>query len=230
MSGSAPEAAALLSDSVLAQGLPMRPHGVLGPNAIIQMAGVLRDRLGPIGSFDVFERAGIDHYLALPPDHMVDEREVAALHAALHEAFGALVAGQLAFEAGLRTGSYLLEHRIPHTVTAALRWLPKGNAIHILSRAIARHAWTFVGGGTFSVRAGVPLVLEVRGSPLCRLIQSPTPVCDYFAGTFQRLFAAVAGTRVTVRETACEAAGDEACRFEVSWARPRATASGPASH
>ncbi|WP_235823343.1 4-vinyl reductase [Azohydromonas sediminis] len=43
------------------------------------------------------------------------------------------------------------------------------------------------------------------------------PACDFYAATFERLFRALVHPRASVAETACEACGDDACRFEVRW-------------
>jgi divinyl protochlorophyllide a 8-vinyl-reductase len=62
-----------------------------------------------------------------------------------------------------------------------------------------------------------PLVLEIRDNPLCRGLRAGVPACDYYAATFERLFQVLVHGDTQVRETACEACGDDACRFELRW-------------
>jgi divinyl protochlorophyllide a 8-vinyl-reductase len=218
--------ATLSTSAILPRGAAhgaARAAGSIGPNAVTQMAAVLLARTSAAARYTVFERAGIEHYLALPPDAMIDERSVAALHRALVDQAGPAAAATLSWEAGQRTGDYLLANRIPKAAQRMLRWLPHALAARILVRAIAAHAWTFSGSGTFSYRfSGGALELTLAGSPICRQLKTQGPACHYFAGTFQRVFAAMLGPRVRVAETACEAAGAPACVFRVTWAGRRA--------
>ena len=46
---------------------------------------------------------------------------------------------------------------------------------------------------------------------------SDAPRCEYYAGTFERLFCGIVDRRMRVVETACEARGDPACVFEIRW-------------
>jgi divinyl protochlorophyllide a 8-vinyl-reductase len=165
----------------------------------------------------------------------VDEGVVTALHAALRRTLAPPDAAAVARRAGALTGDYLLAHRIPAPVRALLRALPAPWAARLLVRAMAAHAWTFAGSGAFSSAAasgrlvrdasappgaalGRPrLELVVRGCPLCRGASAPAPVCDYFAATFERLFATLVSRSARVRETTCQATGASACRFEVRW-------------
>ena len=93
-------------------------------------------------------------------------------------------------------------------------------AARVLVAAIQRHAWTFAGSGRVSAvlpRRARPLVLEIRHNPLCRGLRAGVPACDYYAATFERLFQVLVHGDSQVRETACEACGDDACRFELRW-------------
>ena len=82
--------------------------GRIGPNAITRVSEVMLPRLGAAVTAGIFDRAGLSSYLADPPEQMVDEVEVSRLHCAMREALGAEQACDLAFEAGGRTGDYLL--------------------------------------------------------------------------------------------------------------------------
>jgi divinyl protochlorophyllide a 8-vinyl-reductase len=191
--------------------------GRIGPNAIIRVAEALPGYVGAGMTRGLFESAGLAAYLLAPPQQMVDEAEVARLHAALRQALGSGLAGQVARDAGRRTADYLLAHRIPKPVQALLKVLPAPLAARVLLSAIRRHAWTFAGSGEFSARAGRPVELQIRGNPMCRDLRSETPACDFYAATFERLFRALVHPASHVIETACEACGDDACRFQIHW-------------
>ncbi len=192
--------------------------GRIGPNAVTRLAEAIACRVGPDVLGAVFREAGVIRHLETPPQAMVPEGDVAALHAALRRAVGASDAAVIGAEAGRRTGDYLLARRIPRGAQTLLRHLPRRLAAAILLRAIAKHAWTFAGSGRFSYRhdrEGVELL--VAGGPVCRDIAADGPVCHYYAATFERVFAAMLGPRTRVTETDCEAAGAKACRFRLTW-------------
>jgi divinyl protochlorophyllide a 8-vinyl-reductase len=191
--------------------------GRIGPNAIIRVAEALPGYVGIDVTRGLFESVGLARYLQTPPQEMVDETEVARLHAALRHALGAGPAGQVARDAGHRTADYLLAHRIPKPVQALLKMLPAPLAARVLLSAIGRHAWTFAGSGEFTSRAGVPVTLQIRANPMCRELRSDVPACDFYAATFERLFRVLVHPSSSVIETACEACGDAACRFEIRW-------------
>jgi divinyl protochlorophyllide a 8-vinyl-reductase len=160
---------------------------------------------------------GIGAYIEAPPQHMVDEREVIALHAAVRESLPPGTARGIAIEAGLATGDYLLAHRIPAVAGFVLRLLPAELASRALLAAITRHSWTFAGSGRFMAQAGRPVVITIENCPICRGAHASTTVCEYYAATFERLFTRLVHARARVRETACVAAGATACRFEIDW-------------
>ncbi|KAA6182842.1 bacteriochlorophyll 4-vinyl reductase [Thiohalocapsa marina] len=192
------------------------PIARIGPNAIIRVAEALTDRQGPVQQ--VFAAAGLAHYLAAMPDAMVDEREVVALQAALRAELGHDEAKAVSFDAGLRTGDYLLAHRIPKGAQRVLRVLPPAPASRILLKAVGKHAWTFSGSGHFSFETGRPVRVVIEHCPVCRgIADAPEPVCDFYTGTFQRLFSTLVSRRTEVREVECSAAGAPACVFEMRW-------------
>jgi divinyl protochlorophyllide a 8-vinyl-reductase len=43
------------------------------------------------------------------------------------------------------------------------------------------------------------------------------PLCDFYAGTFERLFRVLVHPDTVVTETACQATGDASCLFEARW-------------
>ena len=190
----------------------------IGPNAVTRLAEALRESVGEAAAALIFEQAGLARHLARPPQHMVPEAEVMRLHLQVRVALPRAQAREVTREAGVRTGRYLLAHRIPRAVQAMLRWLPPRLAARVLLGAISRHAWTFAGSGRFACRvAGQgPVELTLRDNPLCRGMRQLEPACDYYAATFETLFRALVHPHARVRETACEARGDALCRFEVT--------------
>lgn len=198
--------------------------GLIGPNAITRVAQVLPAWRGTAWAEQLFERAGLLRHWRSPPQQMVHEEEVRALHAALREALPADEAAAVSRAAGRATADYLLGHRIPRAVQRVLKRLPAPLAARVLLKAIAQHAWTFAGSGEFSViwpawrsEGAAQVVLQIRHNPLCRGLHSGVPACDYYAATFERLVRVLVRPDAQVLETACEACGDDACRFDVRW-------------
>jgi len=189
----------------------------IGPNAIIQMAAALEQSLGRASTEQMLRGVGLGSYIEALPQHMVDEREVIALHSAVREQLAAPQAHEVAWQAGLATGDYLLAHRIPRMAQRALRVLPASLASRVLLKAITQHAWTFAGSGHFEARHGRPVVVTIGDCAICRQARATEPTCDYYSATFTRLFAELVHPRAVAREVACIAAGAPACRFEISW-------------
>jgi divinyl protochlorophyllide a 8-vinyl-reductase len=195
--------------------------GRIGPNAITRVAEALPPRVGSAVTWDLFDRAGLLRHLLQPPEQMVDEAEVRALHGAVREALGDAKAREVARAAGRGTADYLLARRIPQPVQWLLKRMPAALAARMLLAAIRKNAWTFVGSGAFSAESGGrgrPVLLHIRGNPLCRGLSSDAPACDFYAATFERLFQVLVQRASQVREVACEACGDAECRFEIRWA------------
>jgi divinyl protochlorophyllide a 8-vinyl-reductase len=195
--------------------------GRIGPNAIIRMAEAIERHEGNDAARRMLQAAGLGAYIAARPENMVDEREVIRLHRVVRAEYGATRADLLSRVAGLATGDYLLANRIPKPVQTLLKLLPARLAAHVLVTAIGKHAWTFCGSGRFEAAFGPigsgRLRLAVIDGPLSRGVRSSTPVCAYYAATFERLFRALVHRRVTVEEIECQAAGGSACVFEVRW-------------
>lgn len=193
--------------------------GRIGPNAITRLAAALPRHVGAAATHALFDSVGLAHHLVEPPEHMVDEAEVRALHQALRQAFAPDVAAAAAREAGRLTAAYLLANRIPHPVQRLLRMLPPRWAARVLLATMRRHGWTFAGSGRVATgvpRGGRPW-LAIRGNPLCRDLVLPAPGCDYYAATLEALFRALVHPRTVAHEVSCEAAGAAECRFEFAW-------------
>jgi divinyl protochlorophyllide a 8-vinyl-reductase len=183
----------------------------VGPNAVTQLAAVLRAFGGEPALARVFTAAGLGHYLEAAPDAMIPQREAIAAHKALYAELPD-VAEALAYEAGLRTGDYLLAHRIPKPAQMMLRLAPRQFAASLLLKAIAAHAWTFTGSGRFTAR-------RMRGGCTIEIAANPlaTNPCAWHRGVFTRLFGALICAHATVTEIACCGDGAPACVFEVKW-------------
>jgi divinyl protochlorophyllide a 8-vinyl-reductase len=204
--------------------------GTIGPNAVIQLIGPLRDE--HIAE-RVFAAAGAAEWLVAPPSAMVDERRVVRLHRALREAVPQEQARRLLTVTGRLTADYILANRIPLPARTLLKCLPPPVACRLLVAAIRAHAWTFAGSASFVARPGDPTVFTLTGNPLCGGTGNPlcggtgnplcageralSPVCAWHAAVFQRLFEDLVSPRSRVVETACEAIGDRCCRFEIDW-------------
>ncbi len=186
----------------------------IGPNAVTRLAESLDALRGHADTLAVFRRAGLLERLESPPERMVDEGEVVALHAALRGVMPAGQAAVIAADAGRRTADYLLAHRIPPVMRQVLPRLPARWAARILLMAIGRHAWTFAGSGRFAVLPGRAVRFSIAGGPLARGVHAQAPVCDYYAATFAGLFRALVHPATQVVETECEACGAPVCIFE----------------
>lgn len=185
---------------------------MIGPNAILQMLPAIADRVGTQRLAGLVAEARLP---ALPDGQsMIPETDAAALHRQVRRALPTL-AEAISADAGRRTADYILAHRIPRPVQAALKRLPAALAAPILSRAIARHAWTFAGSGRF--RTVDAWTFELRHNPLIRAERATAPLCAWHAAVFERLYATLVHPACRCRETSCGAmaGSDELCRFEV---------------
>jgi len=187
----------------------------IGPNAIIRVAEALNARGDDPAR--VFASAGLAHYLAAPPEQMVDENDVIALQTALRAMLDPEIARHVSYDAGLRTGDYLLAHRIPKGAQRMLKLLPPRPASRILLSAVGKHAWTFSGSGHFSFEVGPSVRARIADCPICRGAHADHPVCDFYAGAFDRLFTTLVSRKTRVREIHCQAMGADACVFEMQW-------------
>lgn len=191
--------------------------GRIGPNAITRVAESLAAFESTATLKRIFEAAGITRHLDTPPSGMVDEREVTALHRALRAELGPGRARSVSWAAGRLTADYLLANRIPQPAQRVLRIMPPAIASRMLLAAIGKHSWTFAGSGNFSAHSGHPVIVEIAGCPICRDATASMPLCDFYAATFERLFAELVSANARVVETACSANGAIACTFEIRW-------------
>jgi divinyl protochlorophyllide a 8-vinyl-reductase len=191
----------------------LHPTAQIGPNALIQLVEALRLVWGPEATRSLLVSLGLGPYADAPPQHMLPQEQVAALHTRLHGMLDAGLFKSITADAGRRTADYLLAHRIPRAVQWVLRCLPDAIAARVLCRAIAKHAWTFAGSGAFSYAWTPRLVFRLAGNPLCHRIEADAPVCDYYAATFERIFRVIVNDNWRVQEVQCEASGADFCEF-----------------
>lgn len=192
-------------------------QGRVGPNAIIRVFEALETRHGRDEVESLFRYAGLSRYLGALPEAMVDEQEAIDLQRALREKLGIEEARAVSRDAGSRTGDYLLARRIPRPAQAILSILPAKLASRTLLKAIQGNAWTFVGTGVFEADPSFPPRLKITDSPLCRGAQADQPLCDFYAGTFERLYRRLVHPGTVVTEVACHANGAPNCVFEARW-------------
>jgi divinyl protochlorophyllide a 8-vinyl-reductase len=187
------------------------PRGALiGPNAILQLIPVLDQAGGLELRQEVMARAGV---FELPDgSEMIPEGPAARLHQALRAAMPDL-APVMAAEAGRRTADYILAHRIPLAAQRALKLLPAPVAAFALSKAIDKHAWTFVGSGQFTVLSSTRF--EIGHNPVVQGEVADHPLCDWHAAVFARLYQELVHPDFFCVETACSAQNGSACIFEL---------------
>jgi divinyl protochlorophyllide a 8-vinyl-reductase len=188
----------------------------IGPNTIIQLAQVLRDRIDEATAARLLF-ASTGYALGALPGAMIDEREAQAFVRAVMHELGEEPGAELLHEAGRRTADYLMAHRIPRPAQWLMRWLPKRAGLALLLEAMRANAWTFAGSGQFTVaRTGAGATLMFHDCAMCRDMVASAPVCAFYAGTFARLIGTLITPRAVVREIECHAQGGHCCRFEVS--------------
>lgn len=186
----------------------------IGPNSLIQTGLALSALFGDGTARMIFDQAGIGHRYADPPGTMIDEREPQRLFAVLCDTLSDRDATRVLAEAGHRTGQYLLANRIPKQACRVLPHLPAAITARLLVRAISAHAWTFAGSGRFSgeVRGWRrPVIhLAIKANPLA------TPGCPWHSAVFERLFATLTATRVSVLHPRCQAKGYDCCEWTIT--------------
>ncbi|WP_180132214.1 bacteriochlorophyll 4-vinyl reductase [Rhodoferax sp. BLA1] len=191
--------------------------GRIGPNAIIRVAETLHETFGSDVTAGLLTQAGLGHYLEQLPDKMVNEAEVLRLHQVLREQLGQPTFADITWKAGLKTADYLLANRIPKAAQLVFKALPAAASARLLLKTIGGHSWTFAGSGQFSYEVGQTVLLTIHNNPLCRDVHTEVPVCYFYSATFVRLFQVLVHPKTQVKETACEAKGDDVCRFELRW-------------
>ncbi|MDP3265139.1 MAG: bacteriochlorophyll 4-vinyl reductase [Tabrizicola sp.] len=186
-------------------GFPVATTGRIGPNAILQLIRVLDQCEGRAVRDRVMAVAGV----AVPPDAagMWPEAECRSVHLAVHVVLPERAEGLLRL-AGTATADYVLAHRIPQAAHLAIRALPGVLGARVLTAAIARNAWTFVGSGRFAVAGWRPLTFVVEGNPLD---PGEGRACVWHAAVFERLFRRLVWPSAMVADKR----DGRACRFTI---------------
>lgn len=183
--------------------------GLIGPNAVIQLGEALLNQLGRATALRIYYASGCESLLDAPPDRMVDERIPARLFDQLWRELPATTARSVAYEAGMRTGRYVLENRIPRLVHIGLNMLPPSIASRQLLSAIEKNAWTFAGSGECRTTVGMPAVIEIFRNPL----RMPGGV--WHEAVFSELLGMLVSRTTNVRFTPRPGGIEECCRFEI---------------
>jgi divinyl protochlorophyllide a 8-vinyl-reductase len=192
----------------------------IGPNAIIQVACVLRDRLGKAFA-DRLLRDTTPYTCDALPHEMVDESEARAVVQGLVDRVGERAALGVLREAGARTADYLLANRIPQVAQALIRLAPRRLGLRWLLAAMRANAWTFAGSGEFRVtQTDADATLTFERCAMCTGMHAAQPMCDFYAGTFERLIRVLVTPGARVREEECLATGGSVCRFRVRLSGP----------
>jgi divinyl protochlorophyllide a 8-vinyl-reductase len=164
--------------------LPRRRSGALiGPNAVLQAVAVMEDLLGAAETRAILLDAQIH---ALPSgEAMIPEVQALRLHRwlALHEPMGCL---DIAEEAGARTADYIIANRIPKPAVWLLRRLPAALAAPLLMAAIRKHAWTFIGAGSFTPQGAWQFTID--RSKTEDAVPVPESLYHWYAAVFARLY------------------------------------------
>lgn len=185
----------------------------IGPNAVIQVAAEVQARFG-VDRTAALVHGATGYALDALPSEMIDERQAQALTRALVQDMGLSLATNMLRAAGHRTGDYLLANRIPRPAQWVIRLAPRRVGLHLLLRAMQANAWTFAGSGQFVVTADTPVPdLVFESCAMCKDMHEQQPMCDFYAGTFERLIRALVSRFAGVQEVECMALGHPRCRF-----------------
>jgi divinyl protochlorophyllide a 8-vinyl-reductase len=198
-------------------GLDAASAARIGPNAITRVAEALTERHGGPLARHVFATAELSHHLVQPPEAMVPEADVVALHRAVRSVLVRADADAVMRDAGERTARYLLARRIPKPAQAVLAALPARLAARLLLALIVKHAWTFAGSARLRVFPGRPARVVFEGSPFAAVPAAAAPVCGFYVGTFETLFQRLVHPAARVEETGCAAVGAPVCTLRLSW-------------
>lgn len=187
----------------------MKRTAKIGPNAILQLAAVLREEHHERWLRDIFYRSGMSSMLVNPPEDLVDEVAVADLYGALFDRLPPAAARRLAGKAGTETARYILANRIPRPIQFLLKLLPASWSAPLLLHAIQRHAWTFAGSGRTSIETRSEFSLEIANNPIAM------PGCVWHVEVFGTLFRQLVSPNVDVTHVTCCRDGARSCRFEI---------------
>lgn len=186
------------------------PVALIGPNAVLQTVAVMEARLGRAETRAILDDAQI---AALPSgEAMIPEVQALRLlrWLALHEPIGSL---RIAEDAGARTADYIITHRIPRPAVWLRRHLPASAAAPLLMAAIRKHAWTFIGAGTFVPQSAWRFTIDRSrtGDPM----MPPESLFHWYAAVFTRLYCRLVAVDCTCRMTELNAPCDAARVYHI---------------
>jgi divinyl protochlorophyllide a 8-vinyl-reductase len=184
------------------------PVDLVGPNAILQTAEALQVAGGEALARNVFARAGLCHLLDLPPSRMIDARIVRCLNDALVAALPPAHANAILRDAGIRTGRYILENRIPAFARMLLKFLPAPLSMRLLLKAVTAHSWTFAGNAKLVAEPGNPAAIAIIANPLA------LPGCPWHCAVFETLMRELVSPHCSVAHE--RKAADGVDRFSIS--------------
>lgn len=189
----------------------------IGPNALIRLGEAVRNIKGEAACNELFQAAGLSRYLDAPPDQMVPEEEVKALHRALYGRYPREEAERLLAVAGVLTARYLVANRIPKAARRVIRALPRRLGGRILLSAIRKNSWTFAGSATVAAKQGRSPALLMQKCRLCAGLDAAARPCRYHQATIETLFRTIVSPQARVDIHAFCPERDDACAFEISW-------------
>lgn len=188
--------------------------GRIGPNAIIQTIAALRERY-PAEQLPGLLLGGGEGYLSALPSAMIAEEEFHALVTLLAGRLSDEQLGQILYRAGERTADYVQANRIPAPIRALLKLLPGPASLRLLLPAISQHAWTFAGSGAFRFSLGLRPFVSIGRPVGADTGAIAGALCRYYYGAFGKMLRDLVSPRLVLRETACQAAGDQACVYQI---------------
>lgn len=182
----------------------------IGPNSIIQTVRALQEIYGPDRAADILKQGGRPELGEYIPTDMVAEREFDELVTLLDNQLGSVEARQVLLRSGQLTAHYLLQHRIPRPFQLLLKIVPRRAGLALLFTAIGKHAWTFVGSGTFRYTFRKP-----PGFTIVSGIAAVEAVSGFYAGTFEQLIHSLIDAQARVTLTECHAGNGAQCVYVI---------------
>lgn len=183
----------------------------IGPNTVMRTLQAMRELEGASAATQLASAARLP---PIPTDQMIPEAWFVRTIEALRTQLPSERAERVLARAGRLTSDYVRAHRIPPFARRLLGMLPVRIGLPRLLAAIKRHAWTFVGAGSFQVLGPFPGTLILRNAPTCRTTD-PTFGGSYYSAAFEGLLQIVSD-RLRVREVECgRETGKHVCRFDI---------------
>lgn len=202
---------------------PIPKSGLYYPNKIARIALMaIEDVMGKNGLNAILNLAGLSHLIDnYPPgnlDRQFDFADFSAINGALEEMYGprggrglALRAGRATFAEGLRNFGALAG-----AGDLAFKVLPLTAKVHIGVPAMAKIFSTTSDQLSTVQEKGDHFVYTIHRCPVCWGRKVDKPACFMATGLLQEGLKWVSGGReFRVAQTACHAAGDEVCDFNI---------------